>query len=288
MMINVISLLAYIAFAPLIGGLIAGTDRKITARMQGRKGPSVLQPFYDLFKLFSKETTIVDPLQYFYIIGFYVFTVFTGGLFFFGGDLLLVFFAVTLSEIFFVLCACSANSPFSTMGAQRELFQIMCCEPMILIVAIGYFYATGSFSVSDIIGTKISSIVFMPGVFVGYCYILTIKFRKSPFDLSTSHHAHQEMVKGVTVELSGKTLGILELSHWYENVFLLGVLALFIINASWWSWIAALLVCAAVYFTEILVDNTFARVKWDTLIKSTWIVTLVFGMLNLFILSFIR
>ena len=53
MMIKVISLLLYLFLAPFAGALLDGVDRKITARMQGRKGPKLLQPFYDLIKLFS-------------------------------------------------------------------------------------------------------------------------------------------------------------------------------------------------------------------------------------------
>ena len=66
---------------------------------------------------------------------------------------------------------------------------------------------------------------FLPliGIFIGFVFILTIKFRKSPFDLSMSHHAHQELVRGLTNRIShGRTLGWIEISHWYENVFLLG------------------------------------------------------------------
>jgi len=43
-------------------------------------------------------------------------------------------------------------------------------------------------------------------------YILTIKFRKSPFDLSMSHHAHQEIVRGITTEFSGPALGLIEVT----------------------------------------------------------------------------
>ena len=50
-MTQILSATLYVLLAPLFGGLIAGIDRKITARMQGRKGPPVLQPFYDVFKL---------------------------------------------------------------------------------------------------------------------------------------------------------------------------------------------------------------------------------------------
>ena len=42
---------AYLVLAPLVGGLLAGFDRKISARMQGRIGPPIFQPFYDVLKL---------------------------------------------------------------------------------------------------------------------------------------------------------------------------------------------------------------------------------------------
>jgi len=287
-MIQIISLIAYLIFAPLFGGLLAGVDRKITARMQGRTGPSILQPFYDVLKLFSKEALVVNHVQNLFLFEFFVFTIFTGGLFFYGGDLLLVFFAITLAEIFLIMCASSANSAYSSMGAQRELLQMMAYEPMILIVAIGFYISTGSFAVGEIITSKLSAITFTPGIFFGFLFILTIKFRKSPFDLSTSHHAHQEMVKGLTVELSGRLLGLTEIAHWYENTFLIGVVAIFIINSTWWSWIVALVVCAFVYFLEILIDNTYARVKWKVMLGSSWIVALVLGILNLLALSYIK
>ena len=286
-MIRIILGVLFVLLAPVAGGLIAGIDRKISARMQGRKGPSILQPFYDLFKLFSKETVIVNSLQNFLAIGFLVFIIFTGVLFFTGGDLLLVFFALTLSAIFLVMCASSANSPYSSMGAQRELVQMMAYEPMVLIVAIGFYMATGSFSVKEIITCDVPAIAYVPGVFLGYLFILTIKLRKSPFDLSTSHHGHQEMVKGLTTELSGNMLAIIELSHWYENVMLVGIIGLFIVTSAWWSWIIAIAVCAFCYFLEILIDNSDARVKWQTMLKLSWIIAFILGILNLLILKYI-
>ncbi len=286
-MMPLVCMVLYLVFAPVVGGLLAGIDRKITARMQGRQGPPLLQPFYDLFKLFSKQSVIVNQVQNFLVTGFLIFTVFTGCLFFYGGDLLLVFFALTLAGIFFMMSACSANSPYSTLGAQRELTQMMAYEPMVLLVAIGFYMSSGSFSVKDILTSSVSNIAYLPGIFIGFVYILTIKFRKSPFDLSTSHHAHQELVKGLTTEISGNILALVELSHWYENVFLLGLVGLFIVNSSWWSALIAVAVCLVTYYMEILVDNIFPRVKWEVMMKSTWIVTLVTGVVNLMILSFI-
>ena len=51
---SIIGIAAYLILAPLAGGLLAGIDRKISARMQGRFGPPILQPFYDFFKLMEK------------------------------------------------------------------------------------------------------------------------------------------------------------------------------------------------------------------------------------------
>ena len=283
----VISVVLYILLAPIVGGLLAGLDRKITARMQGRIGPSILQPFYDVRKLFAKETLSIGKFQYLTIISFLIFVIFTGACFFAGLDILLVFFVLTTAAMFFVLAAGLPNSPFSRMGAMRELVQMLAYEPMVLLVAVGLYKATGTFVIKDIISSEVSAIVYLPGMFIGFLYILTIKFRKSPFDLSTSHHAHQELVKGITTELSGKTFAILEITHWYENVMLLGVVALFILNSSVWSIPVAIVVCLLAYFLEILIDNTCARVKWDVMLKSAWIVTIIFGTVNLLILQYL-
>lgn len=278
----------YLIFAPLIGGLLSGMDRIITARMQGRQGPPLLQPFYDVRKLLAKQVVLVNNVQDFLVYGFLVFIAFTGCLFFSGGDILLVFFALTLAAIFFMMSACSANSPYSSMGAQRELLQMMAYEPMVLIVAIGFYMSTGTFSVAEIVRQDMPAILQLPGVFIGFVFILVIKLRKSPFDLSTSHHAHQEMCKGLTTEISGNILGFVEISHWYENVFLMGVVGLFVINSNLWSILVAVVVCAIVYFLIILADIVFPRIKWQLMLKVTWIVTLVTGVLNLIILSAIK
>lgn len=275
----------YLFFAPVIGGLLAGMDRKITARMQGRIGPSIFQPFYDVYKLFKKDVLRINNMQYMFVWGFFILVVITGLMFFAGADLLLVFFILTTAAMFLVLEASTTNTPYSVLGSQREIAQMLSYEPMVLITAVGFYMATGSFHVSKIITADIPAIVYLPGVFFGFLYILTIKLRKSPFDISTSHHAHQELVKGITTELSGKMLAMIEITHWYENVFLMGIIALFIIHSAWWSIPAALLVIAAAYFIEILIDNTSARVKWDVMFKSSWIVTVAAGVLNIVVLQ---
>jgi ech hydrogenase subunit B len=72
---NIALALIYLLFAPLLGGLLAGLDRKISARMQGRFGPPILQPFYDVFKLFEKERQEVRTAPRVFAVAFLIFTI---------------------------------------------------------------------------------------------------------------------------------------------------------------------------------------------------------------------
>ncbi len=283
----IVAVAAYLILAPLAGGLLAGVDRRITARMQGRVGPPILQPFYDVFKLFEKEGITVNKVQDFYIQCFLIFIVITGCFFFAGGDLLLIIFTLTLASIFLIVAAFSSNSPYAQIGAERELLQMMAYEPMVLITAIGFYLVYGTFNISDVVAGGGPAIVYLPGIFIGFVYILTIKLRKSPFDLSMSHHGHQELVKGLTTEFSGKTLALIEIAHWYENIFLMGFVYLFFAWSAPWSPILAVLICCIIYFLEIFIDNNEARVKWQLAINTSWIAAATLGFVNMLVLYFI-
>jgi ech hydrogenase subunit B len=272
----------FVVAAPVVGGLLAGWDRRVSARMQSRRGPPILQPFYDVLKLWHKQNLAVCPSQNYYILFFLLLVIFTGALFFAGADLLLVIFALTTASIFIVLGAYKASSPYSFIGAERELIQMMAYEPMVLLTAIGMYMATQTFYVHGIASHGRLLVLALPGVFLGFVFALEIKFRKSPFDLSSSHHAHQELVRGLTTEFSGRTLAMIEVAHWYESVFLLGWVYLFFASAP----VLGVVMALAVYGFVVLVDNVFARLKWQAALASAWAVTAVLGFGNIIVLSF--
>lgn len=283
-MVKVVFVLAYLILAPFLGALLDGVDRIISARMQRRKGPSLLQPFYDLGKLFSKEMIAVNNVQFLLNLSYLVILMIAGCMLFAGADLLMVLFILSTADMFLIMAASSDSSPYANMGASREMLQMMAYEPLTLLIAVGFYLTTGSFQVSDIIRADTSAVLWMPGLLIGFMFTAAIKFRKSPFDLSTSHHAHQEMVKGLTTEMSGTTLAIMNIAEYYEMVLLFGIFSLFFINSTWWSWIVAILICGVIFFIETLWDNISARVKWKTLLYSCWVVTLVAGGVNILIL----
>jgi formate hydrogenlyase subunit 4 len=277
-------MLAFLVLAPFVGGLLAGIDRKLSARLQGRYGPPVRQPFFDVLKLLRKERIVVNRIQDFPVVLFLVFTVFSGALFFAGADLLLTIFSMALAGTFFILGGFGVGSPYSHLGAEREVIQMVSYEPMVILMAIGMYQVTGSFKVADLVQYPNPLILYLPGIFVGFLYILTIKFRKSPFDLSMSHHAHQEIVRGITTEFSGPALALIEITHWYENVLLLGMVYLFFgFNPG-----IALGVTVATFLFEIFIDMNYARFKWQLTLASSWLFTAVAGVSNIIVLNFMK
>ena len=151
MVVKGISVIAYLVLAPVLGCLLAGLDRKLSAKMQRRVGPPVRQPYYDVRKLFEKEKMAPTRFQDFYMIAYLVFLIGAGAIFFAGGDLLLVIFTETIGSAFLVIAAYSSNSPYAEVGAERELLQMMAYEPMLLLTAIGFYMFHGSFTVDDLV-----------------------------------------------------------------------------------------------------------------------------------------
>ena len=277
------TLLGIVLFAiagPVVGCLLAGLDRKITARMQGRVGPPLLQPYYDVRKLIEKDDVSVNTVEGTYITFALVLTVIGGGVFFAGGNFLMCVFLITLSALFFIVAAYSSRSPYSEVGADRETLQVMAYEPTVLFVAVCMFLALGTFDVAGVATIGLPMIVVCIPAFLALMFVLTIKLRKSPFDLSYSHHAHQELVKGVTTEMSGRTLAKVEVMHWCETTLFLGWVAMFFIWDNPVSIVLAVVVAALAFFLEIFIDNNFARVKWQKCLKWAWIVALVCGLAN--------
>ena len=271
----------FLIAAPLLGGLLSGIDRILTARMQSRRGPPLLQPFYDIAKLWHKEKVFANPVEMIFTTAYLVLTAVSGAMFFGGLNLLLVVFCLALAHTFLILAAYAANAPYSHIGAERELIAIMVAEPILILLGVGFFMVTGTFMVSEIMGAAVPAICYLPGVFLALFAVLTLKLRKSPFDISTSHHAHQELVKGVTSSFAGKTLAKVELAHWYETILLLGMIFLFFAGHP----VIGIIVVIVGYFLEILIDNIFPRVTWQMTVKSLWLVTLILGVVNIILLG---
>lgn len=270
-------ILGTLVIAPLVGGLLMGIDRKLSARMQGRVGPPIVQPFYDLIKLFAKDALISTKMQLVSVYLYLTSVVLSVVMLVLGQDLLVLLFVLALGSVSLILGAFSVRSPYSQLGAYRELLLLLSYEPLLALFVVGVYLATGSFMVRDIFRMEQPLLLTLPLFGVTQTLVLAMKMNKSPFDISTSHHAHQEIVRGILTEFSGPYLGIIELTHWYELVLLLGMTALLWAND---LWIGAVLAVGS-YFIVILIDSVTARMTWRWTLRVGWGVGIPLAVINL-------
>lgn len=252
-------------------------DRKLTARMQGRIGPSWFQPFYDLAKLFSKKPMALHRPQLIYATLHLAFMMAAVLLLARGSDLLMVLLVQAFSIICLVLGGMSVRSPYSWIGSQRKIMQMLGVEPVFLIMILALYLRNGSFLGSALFAKSEPLLLSMPLLFLAFVCAVAIEMEKSPFDLASSHHAHQEIVKGVTLEYSGPFLGIIEIAHFYEAAFFFGLLMAF-----WHTNIFGALAVALVgmIFLTVL-DNSFARLTPNWMLRFMWSVPLSMALANL-------
>ena len=262
----VVGLVLFI-LSPVAIGLLLGIDRKITARMQNRVGPPIVQPFFDLVKLMAKAPMVMNNGQVVFAIACLVLQGIAFAVFVARGDLLIVFFVSGAGSVAFVLGAFSARSPYSYFGSQRELLQVLAYEPVVLLAILLIGFDRGTFTISQL------DVNFLPSLalaLLALLVVLVIKLQKSPYDIAT---AHQEIVSGPYVEFSGPVLGITKLAHWFELAILLGIFTLFYWNENIVLSIAGkVAIVAFAMFVSQLIDNSTARLTRERMLLFTLIV----------------
>ena len=269
--------LLVLLLAPLGGAVVMSLDRKLTARMQGRIGPSWFQPLYDVVKLFGKCPMALHRPQLVYATLHLVFIMVAVLLLAQGRDLLMVLFVQAFSAICLVLGGMSVRSPYSWLGGQRKILQMLALEPILLIMILAVNLRDNSFLASRVMNNSEPLLLSMPLLFLAFLCVMAIELEKSPFDLATSHHAHQELVKGITLEYSGPFLGLIEVAHFYEVAFFFGLLMAF-----WHTdlGMAVALGLASLVFLVAL-DNSFARLTSTWMLRFMWSVPLSMALANL-------
>ncbi|MDD5096989.1 MAG: NADH-quinone oxidoreductase subunit H [Candidatus Omnitrophica bacterium] len=209
----------FIALAPLLSGLIA----KIKNNLRMRKGQSVLQPYYNLIKLYFKNEVISETASgIFRVTPFIVISsVLTVALlipvFVFAspldqaGDFLAVIFIFALSRFFLALAALDTGSAFGGMGSSREMFISSLAEPALCLVAFSLFLQFGSTNLlafSGMHAVSVSSLVAAIALFL----VSIAETSRVPVDNQETHLELTMVHEAMLLEYSGRSLALIELA----------------------------------------------------------------------------
>lgn len=275
--LNLVLPIILVLFAPILGGFMMGIDRKLTARMQSRIGPPLIQPFYDVIKLWGKQPFISSSIQPILAFSYFAFSLTSFALLAFGQDLLLIIFTIAIADLCLIVASLNSKSPYSVLGGKRELISMMSYEPILLLMAISIYYVTGSFMVQKILSLNYPLLTYLPLVFLALIPVLIIDLKKSPYDVSASAHAHQELVRGVFTEFSGYTLALVELGHWTKIVLMLSIVTLFWATPIY----IGIFLAFILFFIVLVIDNVYPRLNWKSMLKTTWSVGILLIIANI-------
>jgi len=204
-------------------------DRKITARMQNRVGPPIVQPLADFIKMLGKEVIDIDGVdrQVFdaapvvalaaVMTAFLYVPVIGVSPFGFQGDLILVLYLLTIPTVILFILGWVSRNIFSSIGGVRVITQMFIYEVPFFLALLTPALMAGTWSISEIILWQQQGLWFMilqPIGFVVALIGLQAKLERPPFDIP---EAETEIVAGPWTELTGRRLALM---HLVKNVTL--------------------------------------------------------------------
>jgi ech hydrogenase subunit B len=265
--------------APGLGGFIYGVERIVRARMQRRVGPPLLQPFYDFFKLMDKRPIMVHSLHALMGIMYFIAEWFAVIVLLMGNDLLIAVFFHVIAVLALVIGASSVRSPYSVLGALRELMHMVCYEPLMVLMVVAFYLVVGSFNIVDVLHYDGYPILKLPLVYIAFLFTIPIMLQKSPFDVA---EAHQEIIGGPEIEYSGPFYEALYTGKWIEYIYIFTFVFLFGGSHYW----LGLLLVVFTFLVVQLIDNATARLDFRRMVKFAWSVLIPLAALNVILLAF--
>jgi len=230
-----------ICFSVFLGGLGWWLERKLTARFQYRVGPPWYQNFFDIAKLFLKETIIpqnasktlflLSPIICF--SSALIFTLMITENYFlkhnFLGDVLVMLYFLIIPSLFIIIGGFSSSNPLALAGSSREIKLMLAYEFIfIMSLIISIIKSGGNLLLAKIIENQIQNGSYLKTLSGTIGFILSIFYIQAklgivPFDIP---EAEQEISAGPFIEYSGPLLGFYKLS----KLLLYFSLPLFIIS----------------------------------------------------------
>ncbi|NOX45370.1 MAG: NADH-quinone oxidoreductase subunit H [Chlorobi bacterium] len=289
---NILGAIVTIIVAFVVGLTYMGLSRKITARIQNRKGPPFYQNFIDAFKLASKKSAInhgimqhLGPafLMVSSIMTLMVVPVLTGNQWFsnlnFKGDLIFLLYIMVFGPLGMALGAGQTGNPNSAIGVTRGLTQMVGFEiPWVMaIVSLMIQYDTtsiaGLMEVQAETGTWL--IWTSPFAFIAAVLAMLGMFRYSPFDIVG---APTELASGPIAENGGKYLFTMMSSG---SIFAFAKLTLYVdlFLGGADNLIILLLKTFAIYLIPMLYGTVSPRYRTEQAVRFFWGWPTFFGFL---------
>lgn len=222
----ILILLFKLLFIPILSPLCVGIIRKVKALMQNRIGASIIQPYYDLWKLFHKDEIISKDASW--IFRFSPYLIFAiSALIPLGiplishleslspiSDFLVIAYLIALSTFFLALSGMDVGSTFGGFGSSREMTLAALTEGVVIFSFIPVALIAQTTNLAAMTGI-VASLPLNDSfpiliAFIGFFIALLSETGRIPFDNAATHLELTMIHEAMILEYSGKRLALIE------------------------------------------------------------------------------
>jgi formate hydrogenlyase subunit 4 len=226
-----------LALAPLLTGLV----RKVKARLVRRRGPPVLQPYRDLWRLMRKEVVLADNASWLFRVAPYLIfattwvaaalipTFATGLMFSWSADLIAIIAVLGTARFFLALAGMDVGTSFGGIGSSREVMIATLAEPALLMIVFSLALLAGSTQLSTIAGYMLSSNVGLRVTLalslISLIIVAIAENARIPVDNPATHLELTMVHEAMVLEYSGRHLAVIELAGQLQLLLYVSLIA---------------------------------------------------------------
>ena len=241
---NLIAAIVHLVLALTLSPLLLGIIHRVKAKFAGRKGPPLLQPYYDLFKLarkgavYSTTTSWVFRMGPALGLGAVLMSILimpsggTTGLISFAGDFILAAYLLGLARFATMLAALDTGSAFEGMGSSREAQFAIIAEVVLLLGIAALAIGTQRMSLSVILHDLWGHPAVSPGpvaflLAFAFLLVLLAENARIPVDDPNTHLELTMIHEVMVLDHGGVDLAMIQygasLKLWFFAELLVGV-----------------------------------------------------------------
>ena len=224
----------------LISPFYMGLVKKTKALCQGRKGPPLLQPYYNLAKLLKKERVYsVNSSEIMKATPYINITAIIAAAFFipvvcltmpaYGlGNIILFLYLLALAKFFMALAGLDAGSTFGGMSSSREMSISSIIEPITIVVFAALVYTLHTLNFYVMFSQTASMQTFFQPplllISIPLFIVLIVETARVPVDNPETHLELTMVHEGMLLEYAGRDLALMELSNSIKQTLFMAVL----------------------------------------------------------------
>jgi formate hydrogenlyase subunit 4 len=287
--------------------LLVGIINKQKARLTGRLGAPVWQPYYDLFRISRKETIYAATASFIsrlapvvsfsaiLIAGFMLPIGYMRPLLSFSGDIIVFAYLLGLARFFQILGAMDIGSSFEGMGAAREATFAVFAEPIYFFTIGSLAFVSGYTSMYEVYLSihldSPSSLVFIIVSSISAFFLMVTECSRMPIDDPTTHLELTMIHEVMILDNSGIDLFLYQYSS-YIKIMIYGIYEVLFFNPfslhNQWLGFSLFVILLLLLSTVVAwVETMIARLRLKSIPQYLLFATAI-GILNLLIYTFVR